>query len=191
MFNPCKKNAELTVKLNKTNYHADDTIEMQITAPYTGAGLITLERDNVYAYQWFKTNTTSSVQSIKIPENFQGDGYVNIAFVRAWDSNEIFISPLSYSVLPFIVDQDSSTIKIALNAPAKVKPGESLPISYSTNAPAKLVIYAVDQGILQVTNYTPPNPLNYFFRKHALGVSTSQIVGPDIAQIYCTAGTFC
>ncbi|PYL54048.1 MAG: alpha-2-macroglobulin, partial [Verrucomicrobia bacterium] len=38
------------------------------------------------------------------------------------------------------------------------------------------MIFAVDQGILQVTDYKTPNPLAYFFRKCALGVETAQIV---------------
>ena len=87
---PLAKNAELTVKLNKSEYMPDEDIELQITAPYTGAGLITIERDNVYATQWFKTDTTSSVQKIHLPKNFQGNGYVNVAFVRDWNSPGYF-----------------------------------------------------------------------------------------------------
>src|SRR5207245_2873016 len=92
------KNAELNVKLNKTVFSPGEEIEMQITAPYTGAGLISLERNKVQAFEWFKTNTTASLQKIRIPNDFQGDGYVNIAFVRDINSPEIFLSPLSFSV---------------------------------------------------------------------------------------------
>ena len=55
---------------------------MQIQAPYVGAGLITIERDHVYAWQWFKTTTTSSVQKIKVPQGLEGNGYVSVSFVR-------------------------------------------------------------------------------------------------------------
>jgi hypothetical protein len=173
---PVQKEAELAVKLDKTSYNAGDTIEMQITAPYRGAGLITLERDKVYAYQWFKADDTNSVQTIKIPADFKGNGYVNVAFVRDWDSDEIFISPLSYSVIPFSVSNAASTVQVKLNSPSLVKPGQPVPIEYSTNVSAKIVIFAVDQGILQVTDYKLPDPLAYFFRKYALGVNTAQIV---------------
>jgi uncharacterized protein YfaS (alpha-2-macroglobulin family) len=57
--------------------------------------LITIERDHVYAQQWFQANSASSVQHIRVPENFEGSGYINVAFVRALDSKEIFVSPLS------------------------------------------------------------------------------------------------
>ncbi|TAL66043.1 MAG: alpha-2-macroglobulin, partial [Legionella sp.] len=104
---PLAKNAELSIKLNKEEYLADEDIEIQITAPYTGSGLITIERDKVYATQWFKTETTNSVQKIHVPADFQGNGYINVAFIRDWESPELFISPLSYSVAPFTVNHDN------------------------------------------------------------------------------------
>lgn len=173
---PLAKNAELSIKLNKEQYVAGEDIEIQITAPYTGSGLITIERDKVYATQWFKTDTTSSVQTIHVPADFQGNGYVNVAFIRDWESPELFISPLSYSVAPFTVNHDNHDIKIDLQAAAVVKPGEPLTIDYHSDKPGKIIVFAVDEGILQVGQYETPDPLDFFFQKHALEVFTQQTV---------------
>ena len=64
------------------DYAPGDEIEMQIQAPYTGAGLITIERDRVYAWHWFRTTTTSSLQKITLPAGIEGNAYVSVAFVR-------------------------------------------------------------------------------------------------------------
>jgi len=56
------------------------------------------------------------------------------------------------------------------------KPGESLHIDYKTDRPSKIVIFAVDEGILQVTDYKTPDPLGFYFRKCMLRVDTAQIV---------------
>jgi uncharacterized protein YfaS (alpha-2-macroglobulin family) len=173
---PLPKNAELNVKLSKSEFNAGDDIEMQITAPYTGAGLITIERDKVYAYQWFRTDTTSSVQKIRIPADFQGDGYVNVAFVRDLNSPEIFMSPLSFSVTPFSVTHKNHEIKVDLSVPSLSRPGLPFPITYKTDKPGKIIVFAVDEGILQVSRYQTPDPLKFFFAKHALEVNTLQIV---------------
>ncbi len=173
---PLPKNAELTIKLNKAEYLPDQDIEMQITTPYTGSGLITIERDKVYAYTWFQTNATTSLQKIHIPKDFQGGGYVNVTFVRDWNSPEIFMSPLSYHVVPFTVNKASHTLSINLTMPDIVKPGTSLPINYHADKPGKAIIFIVDEGILQVTHYQTPNPLEFFFQKRALLVETQQIL---------------
>ena len=98
-----EKNAELQLSLKKKDIGPGDEIEMQIKAPYVGAGLITVERDRVYAHKWFKTDTTASIQTIKLPDDFEGSGYVSVAFIRDIGSNEVFMSPLSYGVVPFSV----------------------------------------------------------------------------------------
>lgn len=170
------KNAELGLKLNKKNYAPGDVIEMQITAPYAGAGLITIERDKVYAYKWFKTSGTNSVQTIVLPKNFKGTGYINVAFVRDWDSDQVFISPLSYSIAPFSVIPDDSVMHVHLNTPSVMRPGQPLTIQYNSDKPGKIILFAVDEGILQVANYVTPDPVGYFFQKEALNVTTSQIV---------------
>jgi len=170
------KNAELNVKLNRRQYNAGDDIEVNITAPYLGSGLITIERDKVYAHTWFKADQTGSVQHIRLPAGFDGTGYVNVSFIRSLDSKEIFMSPLSYAVVPFTANLEKRRLKIDLNPVREAKPGEPLKIGFRTDRPSKIVIYAVDQGILQVTDYQLPDPLEYYFRKTALMVQTSQIV---------------
>ena len=170
------KNSELQVKLNRSSCNAGDEIEIAMTAPYTGSGLITIESDKVYAHQWFTSNTTSSLQHIRVPEGFDGTGYVNVSFVRALDSKEIFMSPLSYAVVPLTVNRAKRQLHVELRASDLAKPGEPLKIAYQTDRPAKIVLFAVDKGILQVTDFKTPDPLGYFFRKTALGVETAQIV---------------
>ena len=170
------KNSELQVKLNRSSCNAGDEIEIAMTAPYTGSGLITIESDKVYAHQWFTSNTTSSVQHIRVPQGFDGTGYVNVSFVRGLDSKEIFMSPLSYAVVPLTVNKVKRALHVDLRANDLAKPGEPLKIGYKSDRPAKIVVFAVDKGILQVTNFQTPDPLGYFFRKTALAVETAQIV---------------
>ncbi len=170
------KNSELQIKLNKTDFDPGDEIELQIKAPYVGAGLITIERDRVYAYKWFKTTTSSSVQRITVPFDLEGNGYVNVSFIRAPDSKEIFMSPLSYGVMPFTVNRSARVNKVDLSVPDIARPGEDLKIQYETERPGKLVVFAVNEGILQVADYKTPDPLSHFFKKKALEVKTSQIL---------------
>src|SRR5437899_1722152 len=176
MAGALEKNAELEIKLNAKEYRAGDEIAVSVTAPYSGYGLITIEREKVYGFSWFQTTTPSSIQHIRLPQEFEGSGYINVAFVRALDSKEIFVSPLSYGVVPFTANKEKRRLKVDINAVATAKPGEPLHISYKTDRPSKIVIFAVDEGILQVTDYKTPDPLEFYFRKCMLRVDTAQIV---------------
>lgn len=167
--------AEMQIKLNANKYAAGDNIAISITAPYVGTGLITIERDRVYAYKWFRTDTTSSVQYITLPDGFEGSGYVNVSFVRDINSRDIFTTPYTFAVAPFRADTTQRDISIKLDTPKTVTDNK-LPITYTTNKNARIMIYAINTGILQVAKYAVPNPLAHFFPKSALQVETYQIL---------------
>ncbi len=170
------KSAELAVKLNKTDYKPGESIEMNIRAPYAGAGLITVETDRVLSYQWFKSSQQSSIQKIRLPDDIEGNGYINVTYVRDVSSTEIFTNPLSYAVEPFSIDRSQRRINIELKTENIVRPGKPMGIRYQSSKPAKMLVFAIDEGILQVANYRLPDPLNHFLQKRALGVETYQML---------------
>ena len=171
-----ERNAELEVTLDKSDFSGGDTAKVFIKAPYAGAGLITIERDKVYSWKWFSTTELSTVQTIEIPKELEGNAYINVMFTRSASSEEIFMSPFCFGTVPFSISREKRTNKINLEVPSEIKSGEDLIINYSTSENSKIVIYAVDEGILQVGNYKTPDPLEFFFRKKALQVKTSQIM---------------
>lgn len=171
-----ERNAELQLTLNKKDYAPGDEIEVSIRAPYVGAGLITIERDKVYAQAWFKSTTTASVQKIKLPKDFEGNGYVSVQFVRDPSSDEIFMSPMSYGVVPFAVSLGQRTQTLKLTVPDLTRPGQAVKLKLTSSQPTRAVVFAVDEGILQVARYQMADPLGHFFQKRALEVRTSQIL---------------
>ncbi|HEY0938848.1 MAG TPA: MG2 domain-containing protein [Steroidobacter sp.] len=181
-----EKNAELELTLSKRDYAPGEEVEVSVRAPYEGAGLITIERERVYAWKWFKTSTTSSVQRITLPEGLEGNAYISVTFVRDTGSSEIYTSPLSYGVQPFSIAVDARRNPVAVETASLLKPGQELTLRYRTARPSRLVLFAVDEGILQVAAYKTPDPLGYFFQKRALEVSTAQILDlilPEFRQL--------
>lgn len=186
------KNAELQMKLTRKEFKAGETVEIALTAPYTGGGLITLEREKVFAHAWFKVDETSSVQRLRIPDDFDGTGYISVSFVRALDSKEIYASPLSYAVRPITVNRAARRLPVELTTSASAKPGEPLLIRHRTGKPAKIAVFAVDKGILQVSDYQLPDPLGHFFRQVALATGTTQFLDqllPEFSVLRATSAT--
>jgi uncharacterized protein YfaS (alpha-2-macroglobulin family) len=171
-----ERNAELQLVLDKKDYAPGQEISVSIRAPYIGAGLITIERDKVYAQQWFKADSQASVQKIKLPADFEGNGYVSVQFVRDPSSDEIFTSPLSYGVVPFVTSLAQRTNPLKLSSQPLIKPGQVLKMKLNAAKPGRAVVFAVDEGILQVARYKNPDALGFFFQKRQLEVSTSQIL---------------
>lgn len=184
------RDAELQIRLDKPAYKGGDVIEASIRAPYVGSGLITIEREKVFHHQWFRTTTTSSVQRIVLPRDFEGNGYVNIQFVRDPSSDELFLSPLSYGVAAFAADTTPRRQSVEVEAAKEVKPGATLVMKVKVAEASRVAVLAVDEGILQVARYRNPDPLAYFFQKQMLEVETSQILDlilPEFRKLSTTA----
>jgi uncharacterized protein YfaS (alpha-2-macroglobulin family) len=185
-----ERNAELQLTLNKKDYAPGEEIEIGIRAPYVGAGLITIERERVFAQQWFKTSTTASVQKIRLPADFEGNGYVNVQFIRDPGSDEVFMSPLSYGVVPFATSLQKRSNPLKLAVPELTRPGETMKLQLTAARPTRAVLFAVDEGILQVAQYRGADPLGHFFQKRALEVRSSQILDlilPELKRLMAAA----
>jgi uncharacterized protein YfaS (alpha-2-macroglobulin family) len=181
-----EKNAELQLALKTGDVAPGGEIEMQIKAPYTGSGLITVEREKVYAWKWFHTTETASVQKIKVPAELEGGGYVSVSFVRDSASEEVFMSPLSYATVPFAISRGKRALNVKVDSDDLVKPGDKLSMKVSANHKGRAVVFAVDEGILRVAHYRTPDPLSHFLQKRALSVRTTQILDlilPELAKL--------
>ncbi|MEI6714935.1 MAG: MG2 domain-containing protein [Verrucomicrobiota bacterium] len=171
-----ERSSELQISLPSKDWKPGEELEVSVRAPFTGAGLITIEREKVLASSWFKSDKASSVQHITVPEGIEGGAYVHVTYVRGLDSPDIFATPLSSGIAPFRVAEDRRTLPITISAPAKASPGDTFKVRYSTPRPSRILIWAVDEGIHRVTSYQAPAPLSRLLSKPALEVNTYQLV---------------
>lgn len=169
-----EKESELEVKLSQTDYNGGDQIEVEVKSPFRGAGLITIERDKVYNSKWFQMNTDSKTVKIKLPNNIEGNAYINVIVIKSTKAEEIMVNPISSKVVNFSINRDKRKLKVEVSHEPLLKPEQTLNIKYKTSQKSKLILFGVDEGILQVAKYKTPNPLAYFFAKKGLSVQSFQ-----------------
>ena len=175
---------KMRLRLDKSSYAAGDTMKLALSLPYDGTGLITLEREGVEAFAWFSAKAGDTVQSIAIPKTFEGRGYVNVSFVRAADSKAVYMEPHTYAAAPFSANIVRRDLALKLDAPATVQPGSALRVTLRSTEAGKAVLFAVDEGVLQLTRFATPSPLFSLLEDRALGVRTLQsfdLLMPDHA----------
>lgn len=165
---------KMRLRLDKTEYAAGETIRLAMSLPYDGTGLITLERDGVAAHAWFTAAAGDTVREIAIPAGFEGRGYVNVSFVRAADAGAVYMSPHSYAVAPFTAAVRQRDMRLSIEAPDSVPPGSFLRVTLRAEKPGKAVLFAVDEGVLQLTGFATPSPLAGLLTDRALEVRTLQ-----------------
>ena len=177
---------KMRLRLDRESYAAGDTMSLALSLPYDGTGLITLEREDVAAFSWFTAKAGDTVQHIAIPKDFEGRGYVNVSFVRASDSRALYMEPHAYAAAPFSSSIVRHDLALKLEAPGSVQPGSSLRVNLRSAEAGKAVLFAVDEGVLQLTRFATPSPLRSLLEDRALGVQTLQafdLLMPDHALL--------
>ncbi len=173
------KTADLQVHMENKEYAGGETVKVAVKAPYEGAGLITIEREKVYAQKWFAADKGSSVQEIEIPQGLDGKAYLNVVYFRNIEDEDIFTEPCAMAVLPFTVDTAKRRLDLDLSIAGGAqdfvaRPGEDIAVRVRTGEKAKVLVYAVDEGIVRLTDYRMPDPIKELFLDRALSVHTYQ-----------------
>ncbi len=171
-----ERSGELEIKLPDKKWQPGEELEFSLTTPFTGAGLITVERDTVLTEVWFKCDSKSSVQKIKLPGNLEGGAYLHVVMARALDSPDVFLNPLASGIIPIPAARGTREMTVALDSPSRVRPGERLTIGYSAPKAGWIAVWAVDEGIHLVSKYQAPDPLAKLLPVAALEVTTYQLM---------------
>ncbi len=161
-------------------------LALRISAPFAGTGLITIERETVLAHSWFQAEAGESVQRIRIPADFEGEGRVSVIFSRSASSDAIYLNPLAHASLPFACGLSRRDMGLKLELPPSVLPGGDLSIRLSSARPGRALLFAVDEGVLSLTGFATPDPLKDLLTGRALDVVTRQafdLLMPDQARL--------
>ncbi|MDR2695636.1 MAG: alpha-2-macroglobulin family protein, partial [Deltaproteobacteria bacterium] len=138
------------------------------------------------AHAWFTAKAGDSVQEIRIPADFEGRGYINVSFARAFDSDAVYMKPHVYAVAPFTAGVKRRDMELALESPARIVPGGQVKVRILSRIPGRVLLFAVDEGVLQLTDFATPDPLRELLSDRALDVETLQafdLLMPDHARL--------
>ena len=172
----------LEIALDKSEYKAGDTMTVAVTARSAGQVTLAVIGDR------FITSTTTDVEPglVKLPltvgEDWGTGAYVLATLRRPLDEAEKRMPGRAIGVQWFSVDKAAHTIDVALDLPDLIRPDSRLrvPVKLAGLAPdteARIVVSAVDVGILNLTNYQPPAPDDYFLGQRKLSAEIRDLYG--------------
>jgi uncharacterized protein YfaS (alpha-2-macroglobulin family) len=168
---------------DKESYEPGQTATILVKTPIAGDALVTVERDRVL--RSFVTRLSGNAPSIQVPvaETDAPNVFVSVMLLRgANDSPRKIKAPeyrIGYCELRVARPGDKLTVQVRpLSATAK--PGDKIALeaevrdAKSKPAPdSEVVLFAVDEGVLSLTDYQTPDPLDFFNQRRALGVQTN------------------
>jgi uncharacterized protein YfaS (alpha-2-macroglobulin family) len=172
----------LEIALDKPAYKAGDTMTVAVTARSAGTVTLSVIGDRLI------TQTTTDVQPglVKLPLTVGDDwgtgAYVLATLRRPLDVSEKRMPGRAIGVQWFSIDKAEHTIDVSLDLPELIRPETTLrmPVklaNLATGEQARIVVSAVDVGILNLTGYKPPAPDDYYLGQRKLSAEIRDLYG--------------
>ncbi|MEJ0060250.1 MAG: alpha-2-macroglobulin [Terricaulis sp.] len=156
---------------------------VRIRPPYAGEAQIVVATDRVIETRTMHVGADGANIDLPVTDEWGSGAYVLVTVMTARDPVNLPVPRRAVGVAYVPVDMGRRTLNVAVGEGLQnVRPRQHLDLPIQvTNAPrgerVRVMVAAVDEGILNLTKYESPNPVDYFFGRRALGVSVRDDYG--------------
>lgn len=152
---------------DKKDYRPGEQARIQVRAPFGGKLLVTLEGTEVSEIITRDMQDNTAELTIPIRSDFFPMVYITAAVIRPADSLLPNMPGRAFGVLPLQLATGERSVGISLQAPEVIKPKSNVSVTIQLDQPrvTEVTVAAVDAGILQLTDYSLPNPVDFFYGK--------------------------
>lgn len=155
--------------------------DVTFDAPFKGRALITVETHRVVEQHWMDVEPGPNKWSFT-PKEFVPNLYVSVMVVKDphLDSKDAFLPGRGQGVQSAKILSNTYQQDVVIKAPKEIESESKLKVTLELGPQKEetwATVAAVDEGILQLTNYKTPDPNKSIFARRALGVDTFDTVG--------------
>lgn len=183
----------LETSIDKPEYLSGDTMIVSVNARTAGLLTINVLGDRLLTTQSIQVKEGQSQIKIPVGKDWGTGAYVVATLRRPLDAAAKRMPGRAIGLKWFGVDKKARTLDVALSPPALIRPSTTLklPVKLGGLNPgedAKIVVAAVDVGILNLTNYKPPAPDDYYLGQRRMTSEIRDIYGQLIDGMQGTRG---
>ncbi len=173
------------IKPDKDKYNRGEDVKLLFTTPFEGRMLVTVERNKVLKHYFVNTDNKSASLTLKGDDDLIPNAYVSATLFRPMDGAAMPLT-VAHGFRNISVESTRDKLPVNITVAEKSRSKKKQDILIKTAPHAFVTIAAVDEGILQVKNYTTPDPFQYFYQKVALSVASYDIYPLLLPEIKTT-----
>jgi uncharacterized protein YfaS (alpha-2-macroglobulin family) len=183
----------LETSIDKPEYLSGETMIVSVNARTAGLLTINVLGDRLLTTQSIAVKEGQSQIKIPVGKDWGTGAYVVATLRRPMDTAAKRMPGRAIGLKWFGIDKKARTLDVALSPPALIRPSSTLklPVKLGGLNPgedAKIVVAAVDVGILNLTNYKPPAPDDYYLGQRRMTSEIRDIYGQLIDGMQGTRG---
>ena len=183
----------LEIALDKPEYRSGDTVNVAVTARSNGRLTLNVVGDRMLATVTADVKAGINQLSVPVGKDWGNGAYVVATLRRPLDAAAKRMPGRAIGVQWFTVNKAIRSLGMQMTLPQVMRPNTTLrvPVKLTGLAPgedARIVVAAVDVGILNLTSYKPPAPDDYYLGQRRLSAELRDLYGQLIDGMQGTRG---
>jgi uncharacterized protein YfaS (alpha-2-macroglobulin family) len=172
----------LEIALDKEAYAPGETAQLSVSPRFSGELLITIGANRLHIAKSVSVPASGARIPITVGKDWGGGAYVTATLYRPGEAQQSRMPMRAIGIKWLKVDPGPRKLRLKLATREKTQSGDvlSIPVELSGLTPgtqAFVSIAAVDVGILNLTDFTPPDPANWYFGQRRLGMEIRDMYG--------------
>lgn len=172
----------LEIALDRQAYQVGDVAKLQISPRFAGEVLITIADEKLHEVITATVAADGAVIDLPVKESWGAGAYVTATLIRPGKDSESRMPARAVGIKWLSVSPQQRALDVQMDLPDRIRPNSTLdiPVTVSGSAVADgahIVVAVVDVGILNLTRYTPPDPVGWYFGQRRMGVELRDLYG--------------
>jgi hypothetical protein len=179
------------IDLDKKSYFAGEKVTAAFKTPFNGRMLVTMETDGVISYQYTETKNRLASLDLPLTGDHVPNVYITATLIKPHEVSDIPLT-VAHGFRSVKVEEKSRKIAVTIEAQKNIRSKTNQKVKVKAEPGSYVTLAAVDNGVLQVSDFKTPDPYHYFYQKKALQVNSYDLyplLFPEVrARLSSTGG---
>lgn len=181
----------LDLRADRTTCAPGDEVQLTIPSPQQGSAIVSLENGHrVLAIERIALKEGTTVHRFKVTAAMLPNIYAHVTLLQPHGEVANDLPIRLRGVVPIAVEDPGTRLQPVIDAPAEIKPGREFTITVAEQGGRAMnyMLYAVDEGLLDLTRFRTPDPWAAMYAREALGVHSFDLYDQVIGAFGVEAG---
>ncbi|WP_417255083.1 alpha-2-macroglobulin family protein [Celeribacter sp.] len=170
----------LDMSLDAESYDVGDTAKLRLVSRYDGTALVAVLSNRLVAAQSVAVKKGENLIPVDVTEDWGTGAYVTVQAIRPMDTGAKIGPARALGLAYAKIKPGKHALSVSLDAEEVIDPRGPLPVTVNVegaSGPAYATVAAVDLGVLNLTGFEAPSPIEHYFGQRRLGVEIRDVYG--------------